>query len=177
MTDANGGPGSKRDRHATPGFSAARGAALVAVAVIVGIVLLQAIDDGNSGPIGDGGAGSKVTSTSTTTPAGTGGSSTTSVTTAKPTVAPPAETTVEVQNGSGQQGVATTLTNTLKAKGYKTLPATNAAVRKGTVVYYRAGKNAECKGVQASVPNSTLAAMPTPPPGGVDADCIVIVGS
>ena len=47
-------------------FSAARGALLIGVAVIIGIVLLQVIDDGTSGPIGDGGSVSAGGTTDTT---------------------------------------------------------------------------------------------------------------
>ena len=50
MSDPNGGAdeGRRNRRPATAGFSAARGAALVAIAVIIGVVLLQAIDDEKS---------------------------------------------------------------------------------------------------------------------------------
>jgi len=178
MSDPNGGAdeGRRSRRPATAGFSAARGAALVAVAVIIGIVLLQAIDDGNDGPVGDGGASS---TTSTSTPASTdtsgGGSSTTSTT--KAAVLPPAQVTARVLNGSGTSGAAGTLTNTLKAKGYKTLVASDASPRTGTVVYAKSGRTTECTTLAQSVPNSKVQPMPTPVPGGQDADCIVVIGS
>lgn len=178
MSDANEEPGAPGKRSgANAGFSATRGAVLVAIAVIIGIVLLQAIDDGNSGPIGDGGA---TTTTSTTAPAtsssSTGGTDT-SATTAKPTTLTPADTTVKVLNGSGQQGVATTVTNTLKSKGYKTLLPSNDALRKGSIVYYASGRQAECRALVGYLQNAILEPMPTPPPGGEQADCIVVVGS
>lgn len=157
------------------GFSAARGAALIAVAVILGVVLLNAIDDGNSGPVGDGGSTSSSTTTTTTT-VGQDGSSTT--TTTKPAAVPPAQVSVLVLNGSGRAGVAGTLTNALKAKGYKTLVPNNASsVRAGTVVYAKTGKTAVCTTLAASIPNSKVQAMPTPPPAVSDADCIVVVGT
>jgi hypothetical protein len=180
MSDANGGPEGRQSRRpgTQAGFSAARGAALVAAAVIVGVVLLQAIDDGNSGPIGDGGKQASTSSTTSTTTVAGGGSSTSSTTAAKtPTTLPPAQVTVRVLNGSGQQGVATTTTNTLKSKGYKTLVASNAALRKGSVVYFAPGRNAECKTVTTYVTNSTLTPVPNPVPGGQAADCIIVVGS
>ena len=179
MSDPNGGAdeGRKNRRPAAAGFSAARGAALVAVAVIIGIVLLQAIDDGNDGPVGDGGSSS---TSSTSTPASTnttggGSSSTTSTTKAAPV--PPAQVTARVLNGSGTAGAAGTLTNTLKAKGYKTLVASDASPRTGTVVYAKAGRTAECTTLAESVPNAKVQPMPTPVPGGQDADCIVVIGS
>ena len=110
--------GGRRDRRATPSGGrgalanpAVRGGLLIGLAIVIGIVLLQAIDDGNSGPIGDGSR----STTSTTAPAtssSTGGDDTSS-TTAKPTTLAPADTTVTVLNGSGVQGAATTVTNTL----------------------------------------------------------------
>jgi hypothetical protein len=176
MSDPNGGPdeGRRNRRTATAGFSAARGAALVAVAVIVGIVLLQAIDDGNDGPVGDGGAAS---TTSTTTPGSTIANDSSTTSTTKAAALPPAQVTVRVLNGSGVAGAAGTLTNTLKSKGYKTLVASDAAPRAGTVVYAKSGRTAECTTLSASVPNSKVQPMPTPVPGGQDADCIVVIGS
>ena len=178
MSDPNGGAdqGRRNRRPAPAGLSAARGAALVAVAVIIGIVLLQAIDDGNDGPVGDGGPASTTSTTTSTSTDSTGsGSSTTSTT--KAAALPPAQVTVRVLNGSGVAGAAGTLTNTLKAKGYKTLVASDAAPHSGTVVYAKTGKTAECTTLSASVPDSKVQPMPSPVPGGQDADCIVLIGS
>ncbi len=161
------------------GFSAARGAALIAVAVIIGVVLLNAIDDGNTGAVGDGGSKSSSSSSSTSTTTTTvakGSASTTSTT--KVAAVPPAEVSVLVLNGSGRAGVAGTLTNAIKAKGYKTLPANNAsAVRTGTVVYPKTGKTAVCTTLAAGIPSAKVQTMPVPPPTTTDADCIVVVGS
>jgi len=181
MSDPNGGAdeGRKGRRSATAGFSAARGAALVAVAVIIGIMLLQAIDDGNDGPVGDGGPASTTTTTTTTssTTTDSSGSSSSTTPTTKAAVLTPAQTTVRVLNGSGVAGAAGNLTNTLKAKGYKTLVATDAPTRSGTVVYAKPGRTTECTTLSGLVPNSKVQAMPTPVPGGQDADCIVVIGS
>jgi len=180
MSDPNGGAdeGRKGRRSATAGFSAARGAALVAVAVIIGIVLLQTIDDGNDGPVGDGGPASTTTTTTTaSTTTDSSGSSSSTTPTTKAAVLTPAQTTVRVLNGSGVAGAAGNLTNTLKAKGYKTLVATDAPTRSGTVVYAKPGRTTECTTLSGLVPNSKVQAMPTPVPGGQDADCIVIIGS
>jgi hypothetical protein len=176
MSDPNGGAdeGRRNRRPATAGFSAARGAALVAIAVIIGVVLLQAIDDGNDGPVGDGGPAS---TTTTTTPTSTGSSGQETTTTTKAAPLPPGQVTVRVLNGSGVAGAAGTLTNTLKAKGYKTLVASDASPRTGTVVYAKTGRTTECTTLSASVPDSKVQAMPTPVPGGQDADCIVVIGS
>lgn len=182
MNDPNDVPEAGRSQRRTTrggggGFSAARGAGLIAVAVIVGVVLLNAIDDGNSGPVGDGGTTS-TSSSSTTTTTLVKGTGPTSVPTTKAPAVPPAQVTVLVLNGSGRDGVASTLTNTLKAKGYQTLPPNNAdAVRVGTVVDAKAGKTAVCTTLAALVPGAKVQPTPTPPPSPTDADCIVIVGS
>ena len=121
MSDSNilpGGPGAERTRTGkgvgfgrSVAFSAARGAALIGIAVIIGIVLLQVIDDGTSGPIGDGGSSAAAGNTNTTaTTSGSGSSSTTSTTAAAP-VKPPAQVAVLVLNGSGHAGAATTQSN------------------------------------------------------------------
>jgi len=181
MNDPNGLPGqeqsqSRRARRGgggTSGFSAARGAAIIGVAVILGVVLLNAIDDGNSGPVGDGGSD---TSSSTTTTTVAQGSSSTTTTTGAVSI-PPASVSVLVLNGSGRAGVAGTVTNTLKAKGYRTLPPNNASsVRTGTVVYAKTGMTEACSTLATSISGAKVQPMPTPPPVTTDAACIVVVG-
>jgi hypothetical protein len=160
-------------------FSAARGAALIGLAVIIGIVLLQVIDDGTTGPIGDGGGGAAASgdSTSSTAP-GTETSSTTATTASTP-VKPPAEVAVLVLNGSGREGAATAQTNTLKAKGYQTLQPTDAPERQGNIVYFKPGFDRECTTVSTSVDGPPkVEAVPTPPPAGSEtASCVVILGT
>ena len=160
-------------------FSAARGAALIGVAVIIGIVLLQVIDDGTSGPIGDGGAVSAGGSTNTTsTTAGSGTSSTTTTTAATPAKAP-AAVAVLVLNGSGRPGAATRQSNTLKAKGYQTLTPADAPRRTGNIVYFKPGFDRECTTVATSVDGAPkVEAFPSPAPtGSANASCVVILGA
>lgn len=158
-------------------FSAARGAGLVALAVILGIVLLQVIDDGTSGPIGDGGSSGKGVATSSTTT--TGGSSTTSTTKVGTPARPPAQVEVLVLNGSGKPGVAKTLSNKLQANGYQTLAPADAPKRQGTVVYAKATYGRECATVATHVDgNPKVEPVPAPPPTASDkANCIVIIGT
>lgn len=186
MDDSNDQPEPGRSQRRSSrggsgaGFSAARGAGLIAGAVIVGIVLLNAIDDGNSGPVGDGGTSSTTASTNsneTTTTTVAAGTASTAPTT-KPAAISPAQVTVLVLNASGRSGVASTLTNTLKAKGYKTLLPNNVSpVRAGTVVDVKEGKTAPCTTMAALIPGAKVQPMPTPPPFVTDADCIVVIGS
>ena len=184
MDDSNDQPepGRSQRRSSRGGggasFSAARGAGLIAIAVIIGIVLLNAIDDGNSGPVGDGGTTSTTAiGNATTTTTVAAGTAPPAVTT-KPAAISPAQVTVLVLNASGRSGVASTLTNTLKAKGYKTLLPNNVSpVRAGTVVDVKAGKTAPCTTMAALISGAKVQPMPTPPPFVTDADCIVVIGS
>jgi hypothetical protein len=189
MSDSSIGPGGPRDNTRTGkgvgfgrsvAFSAARGALLIGVAVIIGIVLLQVIDDGTSGPIGDGGSVSAGGTTDTTGATGsTGDSGSTTTTTAATPVKPPAEVAVLVLNGSGRPGAATSQSNALKSKGYQTLVPADAPERTGNIVYFASGLDRECTTVAASVDGAPkVEAMPTPPPTGSEtASCVVILGT
>jgi hypothetical protein len=152
--------------------SAARGAALVGLAVLIGIVLLQVVDDGTTGPIGDGGGTAPATTTTTAAPG------TTTSTKAAGEVRPPQQVTVLVLNGSGRSGAASAQTNALKAKGYQTLTPADAPRREGTVVYFRPGFEREAAALATAVGGTPeVAPMPdTPPPGSEGADCVVILG-
>ncbi len=160
-------------------FSAARGAALIGLAVIIGIVLLQLIDDGTSGPIGDGGGVSAGGTTNTTTPTSSDSTGTTTPTTAAAPVKPPAQVAVLVLNGSGRPGAATAQSNSLKGEGYQTLTPADATKRTGTVVYFKPGYDRECAAVASAVGgNAKAEPIPTPPPtGSENAGCVVILGT
>ena len=161
-------------------FSAVRGAALIGLAVIIGIVLLQVIDDGTSGPIGDGGKVSAGGTTATTATTATSNSTgTTAPTTAAAPVKPPAQVAVLVLNGSGRAGAATAESNSLKGGGYQTLTPADAAKRTGTVVYFKPGYDRECALVANTVGgNAKTEAIPSPPPtGSQNASCVVILGT
>jgi hypothetical protein len=160
-------------------FSAARGAGLIGLAVIIGIVLLQVIDDGTSGPIGDGGAVTAGSSGTTTTTGAGSSSTTTTTTTAAAPVHPPAEVAVLVLNGSGRPGAAMTQSNALKSKGYQTKTPTDAPQRTGNIVYFTPGYDRECTTVAASVDGAPkVEAIPSPPPTGSEgANCVVILGT
>ena len=190
MTEpTNSGGGRHRAPQSSGGLlanPAVRGGLLIAIAIIIGIVLLQAIDDG-SGPIGDGG-------TTTTTVAPTTTTTAASTTTTKPTtsttkkggatgatgaVRPPAQVTALVQNGSGRSGAATTLTNQLRSLGYQTLTPGDAPAQTGNTVYYASGFQKECTTL-ATVAGGTAAVkpMPSPPPTGAErASCLIIIGA
>ena len=152
-----------------PGASGgARGAVVIGLAVILGIVGLQILDDS-----GDGGSSSATATTVAGTPT-TGGTTTTPI-------RPNNEIRVKVYNGSGVQGVAQTLTDQLRAKGYNMqAPETADKERQGTVVqcvsgFEREGAVLTLYGVDSG---AKAEAYPSDPPEGAsDADCIVVIGS
>ncbi len=145
--------------------TAARGAILVGVAVVIGIVLLQVIDKGGGGggtaaPPPSGNTGS------TTSTTGSGGR-------------PPAEVRVLVENGSGLSQAAATLANELRGKGYAIAGTGNAPLQTGTTVACLEGFEDEATSLATAVGGgATVTAFPaTPPAGSENADCLVIKGS
>jgi LytR cell envelope-related transcriptional attenuator len=138
---------------------------VIGLAVILGIVGLQILDD-------SGGRSSDATAT--TTP-GTSGATTTAPLRGKN------EVRVKVYNASGVQGKAQTLTDTLRTQGYNMqTPANLDKQRQGTVVecvagFEREGTLLALYGVDAG---SKTAPYPSDPPEGAsEADCIVVIGT
>ncbi|GEM_PF-1367726 len=186
MSDATLLPGQRPVTprvHTTPGnagefarslaFSAARGAALIGLAVIVGIVLLQVVDTGNKGPIGDGGKGKPAAASSTTKKPS---SSTTAA--KQPAVKPPAQVQVLVLNGSDTVGAAKALTQKLQTGGYQTLPPTDGPKRTGTVVWFTSGFDREAAALATATGVAPkVEPIPNPPPDGTDkANIVVVIG-
>lgn len=179
---ASGGPSQGIAAHTT---RAARGAGLIALAVILGVVLLQVVDKGNTGPIGDRSAAKHPAATTTTTaaatPSTTATTAATSPTTTAPTATrPPSQVVVDVLNGSGTSGVAGQLTTQLKSKGYQTITPGDTSHRSGSVVYYRSGFEREATALATLVPNNPkVAAMPSPAPQNADssANIVVVIGA
>jgi len=174
-----------RGRGRSPGrnvaTTATRGAVLIGLAVVIGLVLLQVVDDskGTGGASGGGGNGPAVTTTVTTA----AGASTTTTTVSANGARPPSQVVVQVLNGSGVAGAAAQRSNDLKAKGYQVLPAGNApAVRTGTAVQCKKGYEKEAQALVNALKtlsiNATIEPYPNPPPVGPNpaANCLVILG-
>ncbi len=148
--------------------TAARGAALIGAAVVLGIVLLQVVDDSGS-PGGGSRTGTPATSgtnaTTTTTQAGQG--------------RPPGQILVQVLNGSGVNMAAQTESNTLRSKGYKVAQPGNSAERTGNVVQCKQGFEDEADTLAKLIgPATTVEPFPDPAPQGTDANvnCLVVLG-
>ena len=166
MTAPRGGGRPTRGSNVSAG---ARGAIVVGLAVILGIVGLQILDD--SGP------SSGNASVTTTVPGATSGGSTSTTVAQREAGA----VRVKVYNASGVQGTAQTMTDKLKAQGYNMqTPANLSSERSGTVVecvdgFKREGTLLAGYGIGNG---ATIQPYPKDPPEGAsDADCIVIIGT
>ena len=164
----------------TAGFQSAKGAGIIAVAVLVGVVLLNVVDDGSSGPIGNGkDDGKKAAATTTTVKQSSGGTTTTT----KPTAPAknPDQVRVLVLNGGAPAGAAGDMADALKQKGYSSQEPANDddETRDGNVVYCKAGFEREASALAVAVGEGTpVEVFPDPaPPKSDPADCVVVVGA
>ncbi len=162
------------------GSAGARGAILLVVAAILGIVLLQAFDtdfDGGSGvgiDVGDTvvpGTG-PTGSTAPTAPANT---STTQASRA------PSEVTVLVANGTGIKGLGTQNAEVLKGLGYSTLTAVDATkALDASAVQFAEGFQAEAQAVALTLGLQPSSVQPLNSPAVPDtqgATVIVLLGA
>ncbi|HEY6319728.1 MAG TPA: LytR C-terminal domain-containing protein [Acidimicrobiia bacterium] len=149
--------------------TAARGAALVGAAVVLGIVLVQIVN-GSGVPS----SGAKGTGTTGTTGAVAGTTTTTRLAGRNP-----ADVKVAVYNASGVSQAATTEANKLRGLGYAIVQTTNAAtLQTGTTVACRAGFSVEADTLAKEVVvGATVSVYPNPVPANANnADCIVTLG-
>ena len=142
---------------------------MIGLAVILGIVGLQILDDSGGG---SGSAAPTTAASGVPTSGGTG--------TAK-TARPNSQVRVKVYNASGVQGRAQTLSDKLRAAGYNMqAPANLAKQRQGTVVDCTAGfeREATVLALYGVDNGATVQPYPSdPPPGASDADCLVVIGT
>jgi hypothetical protein len=155
-----------------PGASGgARAAIVVGLAVILGIVGLQILDDS-----GDGSSDATVTTVPGVTTTGTDGTATTTT-----PVRNNKDVRVKVYNASGVPGRAQTLTDTLGEKHYDMQdPANLADKRQGIAVECVAGFEREAQLLASYGVGGGATAQPypsDPPDGASDADCIVVIGT
>jgi len=162
--------------------AAPRALLLIAVAVILGLVLLwkgldttpgvavppEATDDGSAESVGmveEGPADLPVEDepVAATTPAPT------TTTTAVPApTRPPNQVRVLVANGSGVRRGASDVTDVLSPNGYTTLPPANATPTDTSGIYYRSGYSGDARAVMEIVaPGNPDLILPLPP-GGLD---------
>ena len=158
--------------------SAVRGAGLVGLAVILGIVLLQVIDKGPAGS-GSTPAGTSATPTTTPTPTSAAAPATSQpATTAKGNAKPRAEVRVVVFNAGSASGAAGNMTNKLRTLGYQLAPPANTNARRGTAVQCKPDFDKEAVQLQGDVgAGTTIEPFANPPlPETENVNCVVLVG-
>lgn len=163
------------------GYAGLLGAALIGVAVIIGIVLLQIGDNNDNGP--NSATKTPKTTTTTTTTKTQGSTPGTSGTTSPPkSPKSPSQVHIIVLNGGAASGEAAHTASGLKLKGYTSQDDANTWTghkQAGNTVYCRAGFQREGAALAIGVTGAKLSLpYPTPaPPFTSGTDCVVIVGS
>jgi hypothetical protein len=157
------------------GAAAGRGALLLLIAVIIGVILLQTADEGD--PTTDVQAGTDRPERTTTTEAQPDES-------VVPTVPlkPPAEVRVRVANGTATKGLGKRYRDVLVPAGYNALAAVDTSRKPvaASVVYFKAGFDREARVVAEllGIPATAVQPVPTPPPVTDDpGDVLVVVGA
>jgi hypothetical protein len=176
-----GGPGG-RGIPLGAGSQTLKGALLVGTAVLLGIVLLQVVDDGSSGPVAAGRKPTTTTTTSATTTTKPHTATTTTTTTKSTTPAKkPAQIKLLVLNAGAPTGSAARVSSTLRSKGYTNQgkPANDPDQRKGKAVLCRAGLTREAATLAVLLGSGTTKGTigKPAPPGSTGYDCVVLIGS
>lgn len=153
----------------------ARGTGLIAVALAIGIVLLQWSDAST-----DASAGGAPPPAGT--PAVVPDPTTTTVTTAPPGPKAASDVAVLVLNASGKSGQAGAMSQRLTVVGYRTLTPGNATPRPDSVALCRPGLDEEGAALVAATGlPATLGVLDEAAAAGMEgaaeADCVLIIGS
>ena len=151
------------------GSQTLKGAALILIAIVIGIVLLHTAPANTTTITSGNGTPPTTHAPSPSKPHGSTTTAASSATTAAPAPRPPAQVRVAVANGSGVTGLAARIRAQLNSAGYNTAaPPLNAPVPVPTTsVYYIPGYQADALAVatgQLSLPASTVKPMPSPTP-------------
>jgi hypothetical protein len=157
------------------------GIILIAVAVLIGVVLLAKGFGQEDGLVSTAAPANERTTTTTqaTAPAGAGtaGDETTTTTAAANA---PTNVSVLVANGTGKSGVAGTNADKLKTAGFTKVDTANAPTTSKSAVYYGSGAQADAQAVATALglDPSVVTAMPSLPPVDLKgATVLVVVGS
>lgn len=168
--------------------SAVRGAILVALAVLLGFLILRGTNDRTEIPIVAGQA--PVVAEATVEPTPTPDNGIAALPTAPPvadtsTARPNSQVTVLVANGTEVSGQAGRLTDRLRNQGFITQPAKNADGQATSTIFYRPGFAVEAEVVRETLDSLTTPVSPMPvpdPPIGADidlgnVDVLILVGN
>ncbi|CAN5217530.1 hypothetical protein BH18ACT4_BH18ACT4_08350 [soil metagenome] len=165
--------GRSKDTAAGGGGAALRGALIIGLAVVLGIVLLGKGLDSGILP-----SSSDQDDDTTDVATGEGGSIDETTTTSEAVARVPAEVKVYVLNGAGAPGLAGTGTDRVASAGYQTAPAENVPDGQdvaASAVYYVDGFEADANAVATvlglPIVEGTVQPLPTPvPPAVPDGD-------
>lgn len=173
-----------RRRPAEPTANPARGAALVVVAVVIGLFLLRNGLDTSEAVTSTRGSDSSATDgadAGSDADAGTDGTTTTTL-----AVREPAEVPTVVLNDSGVAGAAGKYSQALAAAGYQLTNPDGANAdapgdAAGTIVYFAPGFETEAAAVAAVIGAADTVVpqpLPTTPPGPIaSASVVVVIGT
>jgi len=159
------------------------GLAVLAVAVVVGALLLYSWGDKDSSTVASGkGATTTTIDTSDLGTTTTGADAATTTTTGGGSEHSPSEVSVLVLNGSGQAGVAKTTSTTIGESGYVMGTPTNAPANVDTTsIYYADGYESDAIAVAQILGKGTDAVKPLTEAslGGVEgkSDVVVVLGA
>jgi hypothetical protein len=144
--------------------SVARGAVLVAIALVIGVLLLRDEDSATTQVAVGSDTPSDVDRGAGDQPDDDDDATSTTTTTAAPRA--PSEVKVLVANGSGVNGAAGGATDTLEALGYVTAAPANAERVPSTIVYFTSGFEAEAAALAEAIgaPQTAVTEMPAVAP-------------
>jgi hypothetical protein len=172
--DAGAAPGPQGGPPRRQPIAAGRAVALVIVAVVLGVVLL---DVGTRAP-----AGTASTTTTTLLPSSSTTTTTHGAASSTTTTVSHANVTVQVANGVGNGEYAADYSHLLSAAGWNTLaPEDTTQAVSDSGVYYAAGQQAAALSIAQSLglPRSAIAPIPTrglPVSSTSNIDVLLIVG-
>jgi LytR cell envelope-related transcriptional attenuator len=158
------------------GANALRGAGLLVVAVVLGVILLNRTDSGNpfDQPVVAGSSRGSHTTTTVALPVET--------TTTTAPLRPPAQVKVLAANGTSVKGLAGQVKDKLTAAGYNALAPTDTSAKPvvASAVYFTAGFDHEAAAVAVllGLPATAVKPMPAPPPVAAlqGANVLVVIG-
>jgi hypothetical protein len=158
--------------------SAVRGAGLVGLAVVLGIVLLQVIDKGPAGNGATPAETSQATAPTSPTSAPAPESSQPATTARADNPKARGEVRVVVFNAGAASGSAGNMTNKLRSLGYQLAPPSNTNPHRGTAVQCKQGFDKEAVQLQGDVGvGTTVEPFANPPlPETENVNCVVLVG-
>jgi hypothetical protein len=173
-------PGGNGELAASATAAALKGAALIALAVIVGVFLLQKTDSSSAGSPT---VAAKAPKTTTTVHKPQPTTSTTGTTVAAAPTKTPDQLHLIVLNGGAATGEAAKLRGKLQQVGYTNQEQANTWSghhQTGITIMCKPGLEAEAVALSQQTPlqGSKVVPFPTPaPPSSDNVDCVIVVGS